>query len=63
MRTKRTLLLVLFGLAVAGCSSDGQTSKTDEATIKNNFTRSLTPEEIAKMGGSKEKTRAPNDKL
>lgn len=43
-------LLVLAALAVLGCSSkDGDLSKTDQATLRNNFTRGLTPAEIEHM--------------
>ena len=54
-------LLALALLSVVGCSNDGQMSKTDESTLKDNFTRSLTPEEMAKMGASKE-SGPPKDK-
>lgn len=56
MKAQRLSLLfvaVLAGVLMAGCgdSGSGELSKTDEGTLRNNMTRQLTPEEIARLGG------------
>ena len=59
---KRPFLLALLLVGLAGCTgSESQLGQKDEATLKNNFTRGLTKEEMSQMGKSKDK--APKDKL
>ena len=49
---KQFLILSMLASVLAGCSSGtAEVSKSDDATAKTNFTRSLTPEEQAKMNG------------
>lgn len=57
MTTRKIGLLALaaFGAHVLmGCGDSGssEVSKTEDDKIRNNMTRSLTPEEIARMGGN-----------
>lgn len=56
MKHHRYALLVgasLSAVFLAGCgdSGGGDLNKSDEDTLRNNMTRQLTPEEIAKLGG------------
>lgn len=46
-------LLAALALALLGCSKDGELSKKDESGLRNNFSRNLTPEEIAHMNAAK----------
>jgi hypothetical protein len=57
--------LAPFALVVAafGCNSDGEISKSDQDTLRNNMKRSLTAEEMAQMGKSAPQgAQAPNKK-
>jgi len=53
----RYFIITVFALGsvpfVGGCSDDGKLTKKDDAELRNNFTRALTPEEIARMNGAK----------
>lgn len=56
MKIHRLTILALAALAaafLAGCDSSGSAdlNKSDEETLRNNMTRQLTPEEIARLGG------------
>ncbi|MEY4881327.1 MAG: hypothetical protein RLZ87_756 [Armatimonadota bacterium] len=46
------LVALVACLVVGGCSHDQTLSKTDEATLKHNFTRALTAEEIGHMNSA-----------
>lgn len=49
---KPVLSLALVASLLAGCSGgSGELPAKDDAALKNNFNRNLTPEEMAKMGG------------
>ncbi len=45
----RPLALALLVVLLAGCSGDGELGKKDDQSLKDNFTRKLTPEEIKKL--------------
>lgn len=47
------ILALVALLPVAGCSGSGDLSKEQDDELRNNFTRKLTPEEIARLGGGK----------
>ncbi|RYG39786.1 hypothetical protein EON79_23740 [bacterium] len=47
---KRLLTLAFLPILLAGCSGgEGDVGKKDDAELRNNFTRKLTPEEIKKL--------------
>lgn len=48
---RRLLGLSILVFALVGCSGDGQLTKKQDDELRHNFTRKLTPEEIARMGG------------
>ena len=50
----RTLVLLASFSLLAGCSGgNGELSKKEDTELRHNFSRGLTPEEIAHMGGAK----------
>ena len=56
----RPLGLVGALLLLAGCSGgSGELSKKDDAELRHNFARALTPEEVALMGKSKPASGRP----
>jgi len=51
----RKALLLAVVCAVVGCKGSGGTTEVsgkDDAALRNNFSRALTPEEAAQMGKS-----------
>ena len=48
---RRLLCLSIPALALVGCSDGGALTKKQDDELRHNFTRKLTPEEIARMGG------------
>lgn len=57
-----TFILAIAGTALVGCSGDAEVSKSDDKTIRNNFNRALTPEEVAKMGSNSTKGASRPDR-
>lgn len=57
-----TFILALAGTALVGCSGDAEVSKADDKTMRNNFSRALTPDEVAKMGSNSTKGAARPDR-
>ncbi|MBS1707188.1 MAG: hypothetical protein JSS65_00545 [Armatimonadetes bacterium] len=59
MAKRAPLLVMAIGLALSGCEQSATTASPDEdKKIRDGFSRSLTPEEIGKMGGGKKDTSA-----
>lgn len=57
---KLLLVLTAASFALAGCSGGSEpVSKKDEDSLRNNFTRALTPEEQARMNGAPAKGAPP----
>ena len=52
------LALLALG-SMIGCSGDAEVSKTEDKTIRNNFSRALTPEEVAQMGNKTDGAARP----
>ena len=63
---KAVALLALALVCLAGCEGSPSTvTKDQDKEIRNNFGRSLSPDEVAKMGGGKKDSSsgvAPVDK-
>ena len=60
---RRALPFVAIATLLAGCTGgSGELSKKDDQELRNNFTRKLTPEEIAKLGGGPPKDAPKKEK-
>ena len=46
------LSLLILSIPLLGCSNKEELSKKDESALRNNFSRNLTPEEIAHMNNA-----------
>lgn len=60
MKKAALLTVALLGIGVlCGCEGSPSTvSKEDDKEIRNNFGRSLSPDEVSKMGGGKKDSSA-----
>lgn len=57
---RRTALLGAALAVLAGCGESSELPKDQDAKLRNNLNRALTPEEVAKMNGGGDKTKGPD---